>query len=55
MVLFESCGEDVAVAEPPSDCSDGICTLSRGRFESVAMLSLREGGPMSCTEEIDER
>lgn len=44
VVLPESLGEDSAVALPPSDCSLGIWTLSRGRFGSLCTLLVLGGG-----------
>ena len=43
VVSFE---DEFAVSSPPSDCSLGICTFSRGRLASVCMLFVRLGGLM---------
>jgi hypothetical protein len=51
-VVPDSFGEESAVALPASECSLGICTLRRGRFASVAILLVRDGG-IGGTEEVD--
>lgn len=40
-------GEDSAVALPPSDCSLGICTVSRGRAAPNRALLVRDGAGIS--------
>jgi hypothetical protein len=52
-VVPESFGDESAVALPASDCSLGICTLSRGFLGSVCRLLVREGGWMADTEDVD--
>lgn len=52
-VVPESLGEESAVALPASECSLGIWTLSRGRFASVCMLFVRDGGPIFGMEDVD--
>lgn len=39
----DSRGEDSAVADPPSDCSLGICTFSRGLLPPICALLARDG------------
>lgn len=34
-------GEDSAVADPPSDCSLGICTFNLGRLPPICALFVR--------------
>lgn len=49
----DSRGEDSAVAEPPSDCSLGICTLRRGLLAPIwALLLPRDGAGMSDGNEF---
>jgi hypothetical protein len=52
-VVPESFGDESAVALPASECSLGICTLSRGFLGSVCRLFVREIGWMAGIEEVD--
>ena len=52
-VVPDSLGDESAVALPVSECSLGICTFNRGRFASVCMLFVRDGGGMLGTEDAD--
>jgi hypothetical protein len=49
----ESCGDESAVALPPSDGSSGICTFSRGRLAPNWALFVREGGVKASADDIE--
>lgn len=52
-VVVVSFGDESPVALPPSDCSLGICTFSRGRLASDCIVLARDGSGMLGTEDDD--